>query len=305
MSGIRADLRDLLQRTLRREYFFEALAGLYEEVAVPQSVCREKPSRGQFTEIRLDERVEAALAKAAKVWQPEKQRKGVVNLQVLAPFWVRRKEWERNCRITWERIESGIEQAANAQQTYMQRIGQKRNSPSSASIDTFIVREVASHELLQQALQVVSEAETTSALRIVAGWKPKPVCSLEQTQHCATILWICDWLQALLPALRESATEKDCLEQLLFLGKGVEVKVVDDFESDYRLLTHLKHIQSLSDLTKVLSVYTAASIYQLRLIPLHFPLPSSLSLPALRLLHSLVTKSAASLLTVTPTSSPN
>ena len=300
VSGIRGDLRELLQRTLRREYFFEELAGLYERVAVQRSACTKEQCRGQLAGIRLDERVEAALAKAARVWQPERQGQRVVNVQVLAPFWVRRKEWERNCRITSARIERGTEQAANAQQTYMQRISHRRNPPLTPSIDSFIVTEIASYRLLQQALEVFSESETIPTLTRVAGLKA--TSSLEQAQSCATILHICDWTQSLLTALRETATDRAYLEQLPSLGKLRKVKVLDDYESDYLLLTHLKHIHSLSDLTKVLSVYTAASIYQLRRIPLSFCLAPSLPLPVLRLLHSLVAKSAASLLTVAPSS---
>ena len=84
-------MRKLLRKTLLREYFFEQLSSLYEQVSVQQLACVKQQfltKRVQLSSIRLDERVEAALAKAARVYQPEKQQlgerqsRGVVNVEV-------------------------------------------------------------------------------------------------------------------------------------------------------------------------------------------------------------------------------
>lgn len=310
-NEIRTDMRKLLRKTLLREYFFQQLSSLYEQVSVKQLACVKQQfltKRVQLSSIRLDERVEAALAKAARVYQPDKQQlgerqsRGVVNLEVLAPFWVRRREWERYCRGRDMRIERGMEEAEEAQKAFMSRIGCRRNNPFSTHIEAFAGREIAAFQLLQQAISILNATETLRILKKIANFKAKDK-SLEQIQSFGETLWMCDWIQALISALKESAAAyKPDLEPYLSLGRLERVQVLDDYSSECTLLTHLKHINSLSDLTKVLSVYTAASLYQLRLIPVcsSLSLPSSLPLPYLRLLHSLVLKSGSLLLTASP-----
>ena len=184
----------------------------------------------------------------------------------------------------------------------MSRIGCRRKSPFSTHFEAFAGREIAAFQLLQQAISILNAPNTLQVLKQIANFKGKEK-PIEKIQSFAQTLWMCDWLQALISALKESAAAyKPDFEPYLSLEGLQRVQVLDDYSSECTLLTHLKHINSLSDLSKVLSVYTAASLYQLRLIPIcgSLSLPSSLPLPYLRLLHSLVLKSGSLLLTASP-----
>lgn len=308
-SEIRADMGKLLRKVLVREYFFEQLSSLYEQVSVQQLACTKQYSlRVQLSSIRLDERVEAALAKAARVYEPEKQQlrerqsRGVVNIEVLAPFWVRRKEWERYCRRGYIQIERGEEEAETAQKAFMTRIGCRRKNSFPMHFEAFAGREIAAFQLLQQAITILYDTNTLQVLKKIANFKGKDTL-IELIQSFAQILWMCDWVQTLLSALKETVAAFIPDLKPYLSPKGLKsVQILDNYSSECILLTHLKHIKSLSDLSKVLSVYTAASLYQLRLIPVYnsLSLPASLPLPYLRLLHSLVLKSGSLLLTASP-----
>ena len=166
-------------RVLRREYFFEVLSFLYEQVATAKLSCH---SSHPVSSIRLDARVEAALAKAAKVWEPTQiYPQSAVNLKVLAPFWPRRKDWERKCGCVKVITQQKVQEAEKGQTRFMRIIGRTRRKNTISDIDTAIVAVTASYKLLTQAQQTLVGLPLAASL-------------VKRTEELGESLWICDWL---------------------------------------------------------------------------------------------------------------
>lgn len=343
LTSLQSSLRLFFHRVLTRLYFFTQVAKAYESVLYLPLELRvpsrpPQPSKKKSAEMlpdtnkELDAKVEAALQKAAKVWQgvsppapkpsiptstqskppskkpapptkpaaPPSKLHIFLNLDLMQTYRHNKKHWKAHRSSLLTQISKQNELATKAQNTFLMRINAKKRQKTVTNVEILIARSVSEAQICEEILKILSDFEIRSALTELIHKKDG---NFDDLHRFVTILTLCEWLEREITALKESTAVPKLQELRLFWqelqgnrqGRGVTL------DAQHGLLTRLKGLKVSQDLGKLLGCYAAWSLFTLQITVLSSAnqLSESSSLEEMRILHSLIVKNGALLLTAT------
>lgn len=322
------------RRALTRIYFFAQVSKTYESVLFRPLEGRLQPVRPNVVADRkatvqraektseLDERVEAALQKAAKVWQgreikpkpavsrappatlpkqPEIQPvlsrvQILVDPEAFQRLRSKKKAWRQVRSQLQSRISKASEGSSQAQASFLARISALRPTPVPSAL---VAQTLAEHQLTSEIHHIVLDSDIHRMLA-AASQRNKDDWTLEDCIQLVTVCGLGDWLDTQIALLRgaRAGRQVDEVRQIwrdLRVSEGRRLCL----EPQQALLTRLKGLKQSADIGKLLGCYTAWALFRLQaeVYSSTESLPPASSLATLRLLHSLVTKQGAMLLT--------
>jgi hypothetical protein len=336
LERLQAQLLLLYRRALTRVYFFAQVAKAYETVLYRPFDVRLQPVRAkvaiekkaalkrQQETSELDERLEAALQKAAKVWkgkepkmtkptaprgvpaatEPQQPAAKPAFSRILIQFdseafhrlMSKKKAWRHRRSQLQNRISKANEASLQAQSSFLTRLSSLHSSHSP----TLVAQAIAEQQLATEIHHIVMDADIQRALGTMAQ-RNKEDWTLEDWMQLATVYELGEWLETQINELRTVQAFRKVEEireiwREMRVNQGRRLSV----EPQHTLLTRLKGLRVSGDIGKLVGCYTAWALFRLQqeVFTSAESLPSTSSLETLRLLHCLVVKNGAILLTV-------
>ena len=334
LERLQGQLLLLYRRALTRVYFFAQVAKAYETVLYRPFDVRLQPVRAkvaiekkaalkrQQETSELDERLEAALQKAAKVWkgkEPKMTKPAAPRAAAIEPqqpaakpafsriqiqfdseafhrLMSKKKAWRHRRSQLQNRISKANEASLQAQSSFLTRLSSLHSSHSP----TLVAQAIAEQQLATEIHHIVMDADIQRALGTMAQ-KSKGDWTLEDWMQLATVYELGEWLETQInelrtvQAFRKVAEIRDIWREMR-INQGRRLSV----EPQHTLLTRLKGLKVSGDIGKLVGCYTAWALFRLQqeVFASTECLPSTTSLETVRVLHCLVVKNGAILLTV-------
>lgn len=337
LERLRGELLLLYRRALTRVYFFAQVAKAYETVLYRPFDVRLQPVRTkvaiekkvalkkQQETSELDERLEAALQKAAKVWKGKEPKttkptipRGIptatdpqqptikptftrIQLQFDSEAFHRlmskKKAWRHRRSQLQTRISKANEASHQAQSSFLTRLSSLHSPPSPTAL---VAQAIAEQQLATEIHHIVMDTDIQKALGTMAQ-RNKGDWTLEDWMQLATVYELGQWLETQINELRTVQAFRK-VEEIrgiwgeMRINQGRRLSV----EPQHTLLTRLKGLKVSGDIGKLVGCYTAWALFRLQqeVYASTDSLPPTASLETLRLLHCLVVKKGTILLTV-------
>ena len=333
LERLQGQLTLLYRRALTRIYFFAQVCKAYESVLfrplegrlqpVKPKAAPDKKATVQRAEetSELDERVEAALQKAAKVWQGREPRPkppaprappaaapklpevqpvlGRIQILIDPEAFQRlrsmKKAWRQHRLKLQSRISQASEASNQAQSSFLARLSALRPVPTPP---TLVAQALAEHQLTEEIRNIVLDSDVSKMLATTR--RNKGEWTLEDCIQLVTVSELGEWLDTQIGQLREAQAGRK-VEEVMRIWANLRVGQSRrlSLEPQQALLTRLKGHKSSADIGKLLGCYAAWAQFRLQeeVCSSTESLPPATSLATLRLLHSLVVKHGAMLLT--------